>query len=236
MSAVPTQELAWMDLVSTDLALSAGFYDQVFSWRLSTPGDHHAGNYQMLSVDDAYLAGIEEITSAKGPARWTVFIITSAMADLISRVTRNGGAVTFEPEAIAELGIVAMITDPLGATLGVWQPGTFDPRKVPDVDGRFLSAHRKTSDIEVVGDFLRDVLGWTENWHDDQAVHFATGGGSAVLSSGPPGEWVPVLGVSSLDRTTEAIRRAGGTHGPDSAKGIVEACDPMGATFLLHQN
>jgi hypothetical protein len=225
-----------MDLVSTELALSAGFYNHVFGWGLTDPLGLLDGDYQMLSIDDAYLAGIEEVTSAKGPTRWTVFIITPAMADLVSRVTLNGGAVAFEPEAIAELGIVAMITDPLGATLGVWQPGTFDPRKVPNVDGRFLSARRMTSDIKVAGDFLRDVLGWTESWRDDHAVHFMTGGGSAVLCSGSAAEWVPVLEVSSLDRTTEAIRKAGGTHGPESAEGIVEAHDHMGATFLLQEN
>jgi predicted enzyme related to lactoylglutathione lyase len=214
-----TRELGWMDVVSTDLPAMSAFYRDVFGWGTTESWDHHGGDYRMLTRDGHYPAGIEQIAPEKGPARWTVFIVADDMSGTVDAALAAGGAVTFQPAALDVLGVVAMITDPLGATLGVWEPDMFDPRAVPHLDGRFAGAELVTSDVDRTRAFLRAVLG------DDVGV----------VVAGEQGEWRPVLAVESMEATVAAIIEAGGTTGPARADGLVDAVDPLGAGFLLVQ-
>lgn len=234
MNGTPVAPLAWMDVVSTDLKRSVDFYQKLFSWQLEEPMGHHGGEYRLFSHDDALVAGAEEIGADKGLPRWTVFVSTSNMDESIARVDSAGGRVTFNPQPLEQLGEIAMIQDPLGATLGVWEPKSFDPANVPMVDGRFCGAELTTSDLGVTVDFLRAALGWVaESGSYDREALFGAGTGRARVKEGIQSEWVPLLHASAIDRTLETLLAAGGTHLPPRADGVVEASDPMGATFFL---
>jgi predicted enzyme related to lactoylglutathione lyase len=235
---VASQVLGWMDVVSTDLPTSALFYKRVFGWQLSEPWDHHGGNYRMLTRDGHYLAGAEQITPAKGAPRWTVFVVTEDMQGLIRAAVADGGAVTFAPEPLGQLGTVAMITDPLGATLGVWEPATFDPRRVGAIDGRFTGAELVTSDVAATSSFLTTTLGWEGGVPsaDGRSAQFRSGTAIATIIAGEQGEWRPILGVRSVDEIVEIVELAGGTCHPARPNGIVEAADSMGATFLFQSH
>lgn len=211
--------LGWMDVVSTDLPAMSAFYRRVFGWDLSESWDHHGGDYRMLTRDGHNVAGIEQIGPEKGPARWTVFLVADDMTSVVDAALAAGGAVTFQPAALDDLGVVAMITDPLGATLGVWQPGSFDPRAIPQLDGRFATAELVTSDVAGTREFLAAVAG----------------ADVGTITHGEQGEWQPVLGVESLAATTAAIEANGGTVRPARPDGLTEAVDPLGASFLLAQ-
>lgn len=222
-----------MDVVGKDLPTTAAFYRHVFGWDLSESLDHHGGDYQMLVRDGFFLAGAEQIGAEKGDARWTVFTVTDDLSALIAAVLAAGGAVTFASQPLADLGVVAMITDPLGATIGVWEPGTFDPREIPPLDGRFHGAELVTTDPAVTSAFLTGVLGWTSEGPHEGVERFVSGGRIATVSEGVQGEWRPVLAVESLERSAEAVRLAGGTAQSARQDGIVEAADSQGAEFLL---
>lgn len=214
-----TRSLDWMDVVGTDLAVMHGFYRDVFGWDMTPPWDHHGGAYRMLTDDGHYLAGVEQITPEKGAARWTVFVVADDLHAVVEAAIAAGGAVTFAPDGLGDLGTVAMITDPLGATLGVWQPGTFDPRAIPAMDGRFAGAELVTADLAATRAFLTAVVG------DDVGT----------VVSGEQGEWRPVLEVDDLESTARAVESAGGTARPARPDGIVEATDRLGAAFLLRR-
>jgi predicted enzyme related to lactoylglutathione lyase len=214
-----TRALGWMDVVSTDLAAMSAFYRDIFGWTPTRSFDHHGGEYRMLAHDGHYPAGIEKISAEKGPARWTVFVVADDLKGVVDAAVAAGGGVSFQPAALDDLGIVAMITDPLGATLGVWQPGAFDPRGIPQLDGRFAGAELVTSDVERTRRFLTAVIGPD----------------AGAVTAGKQGKWRPVLGVDSLEGTVAAISAAGGTARPARPDGVVEAIDPLGATFLLVQ-
>lgn len=234
MTETSIAPLAWMDIVSTDLERSVDFYRTVFSWQLGESMGHHGGEYRLLSCDDEIVAGAEEIGSDKGPPRWTVFVSTSDMDDLVKRVGVAGGTTTFNPQPLEQLGTIAMIQDPLGATLGVWEPRSFDPEAVPLVGGRFCGAELMTSDLDATVDFLRGALGWVaESDSDDEGVRLGVGTDSATVRPGTQGEWIPLLHASAIESALEAIRTAGGTHLQPRADGVIEAADPLGAKFLL---
>jgi predicted enzyme related to lactoylglutathione lyase len=227
--------LGWMDVVSNDLPKSASFYNRVFGWQLSEPWDHHGGSYRMLTHDGFFPAGAEQITPSKGAPRWTVFVVTDDLQGMLSAVVSVGGAITFAPEMIGELGTVAMITDPLGTTLGVWQPATFDPRAIGVFDGRFKGAELVTSDVAATSSFLTTTLGWEAEAlsADGRSAQFRSGIATVTITSGEQGEWRPILGVQSIDEIARIVDLAGGTSQPARPNGIVEAADPMGAAFLI---
>jgi predicted enzyme related to lactoylglutathione lyase len=211
--------LGWMDVVGQDLAPMRDFYRRAFGWGITSPWDHHQGEYRMLTSQGHFVAGIEQITPEKGLARWTVFIVTDDMEQTLASAIAAAGAVTFLPQDIGDLGTVAMITDPLGSTLGVWKPQSFDPRDIPAVPGRFAGAELITTDPERTAAFLTAVMGSSVG----------------VLSRGEQEEWVPVLAVDDLSEALASIVSSGGTVAPARPDGIVGAADPGGAAFWVVQ-
>ncbi|MFD1715009.1 VOC family protein [Amnibacterium flavum] len=228
-----TAPLAWMDVISTDFPRSVAFYGQVFGWVLRpVVEDDHP--YNALAAGDELVAGAEAIPESKGPPRWTVFVTTDDMSALLKSVLAAGGAVTFDPMQLGDYGIVAMITDPFDATIGVWQPLEFDPHSVGAVEGRFAGAELVTADVAGTVRFLTEVLGWTVADDDSSGlVTLDAGGYPARLTAGDQSQWRPILRVVSQDSTVEAIARAGGSADAPRLDGVVVAADPMGAQFLL---
>ena len=63
------------------------------------------------------MPGAEDI-----PDGWTVYLAVPDIQATVDAVTAAGGQVFFEPMAIGDQGSMAIISDPSGAFVGLWQP------------------------------------------------------------------------------------------------------------------
>lgn len=56
---------------------------------------------------------------------WKIYLATDDMAKTVETAQAKGAEVIGPSMAVADLGTQAVLVDPCGAHLGVWQPDTF---------------------------------------------------------------------------------------------------------------
>jgi predicted enzyme related to lactoylglutathione lyase len=144
---------------------------------------------------------------------------------------------------------MAVVTDPTGAAIGMWQPGThtgFGVVAEPGAPGWF---ELHTRDHATAVAFYRDVFGWDVHVvSDTPEFRYATYGegpaayagimdASAFLPDGVPAHWSVYFGTADTDATLERATALGGSVlqvGEDTPYGRLGiAADPTGAVFKL---
>src|SRR4030088_910124 len=67
------------------------------------------------------VAGIGPKQMAEAPSAWTVYISSPNVADSIKKAEAAGGKVIVPPMEVGPQGAMAIIADPSGAVIGLWQ-------------------------------------------------------------------------------------------------------------------
>ena len=240
--------LAWLDVVSHDIATTTTFLEQLFGWSETNRLDIDGNDYLFFADSGRPMHGAEQIRPDQGSARWTVFVVTPDARSLVARAEASGGKVSLAPTPLAHLGIIAMVTDPLGATLGIWQPLALVPASIASSAAPFVAARLHTKDLQRTSTFLCEVFGWAPL--DDSTVdeefsgtshprlptrgplRLHTGGAIAELVPSHQGEWVPVFSDTRAG-VSELATSLGGTAAPVDDD-LIRVADPAGAEFLLH--
>lgn len=247
-SPVSQHPLGWLDVVSPDIATTTAFLEKLFGWVEANRVDVEGNDYLFLTDSGRPMHGAEQIRPDQGSARWTVFVTAPDARSLIARAEAAGGKVGFPPTALADLGVIAMVTDPLGATLGVWQPLALVPASVETTAAPLVAARLGTEDLGRTSAFLREVFGWTPfedgppaDDHEPGAasprspgrdfLRLRTGGAVAELLASDQGEWIPVFRDTRAGLGELAISLGGTASQVDVD--TIRVADPAGAEFLL---
>jgi uncharacterized protein len=205
--------LAWMDVISTDIERTLASYAETFGWTSEELALDHGEGYRLVRSGGAVVAGAEQVAPERGLAPvWTVMVETDDAPALLATAVASGAEVTFDLAPMLDLGRIAMLRDPWGATVGVWEPGSFRPSAVPDVPGRLVGAVLTTPQVEAASRFYQDVFGWTAGPTDRLEA-----GLPARIEAGEVAVWTPVLA------SDDAPAGAGPTR----------CVDPMGAPYYV---
>jgi predicted enzyme related to lactoylglutathione lyase len=151
--------------------------------------------------------------------------------------------------AVADLGSMAVFTDPTGAAIGVWQPGTHKGFGVVAEPGAPAWFELHTRDYDAAIPFYTEVLGWqTEPMPDSGDMRYATKTGPAGpeagvydaagdLPAGVPSHWVVYFAVDDTDAAVALTEAEGGAvlmAPEDTPFGRMAAVtDPNGALLRL---
>lgn len=162
------------------------------------------------------------------------------------------GAEVLSPSmAVADLGEQAVIKDPNGAIVGLWQPGTFIGFSILGEPGFPSWFELQTSAFEESIEFYESMIGCRKNVvSTTDGVRYATLSdetGEALagirsdlsdLPSSAHAAWSVYWNVVAVDQTVDAVQRLGGTvvgQPIENAYGrVATVTDPMGARFRLH--
>ena len=109
--------IAHVEIPSTDLERSKEFFKNVFSWEFKPFGN----GYLLFNNHQGIMAGLRKVEKVlKGDC--TVFHINVASIDQIFEKTKNsGGHIKTGKTTIPAMGWYALITDPDGNTIGLYQ-------------------------------------------------------------------------------------------------------------------
>ncbi len=122
--AAPVGAPIWFDLMSSDPARAAEFYEQIFGWNLEGPANPEFGGYQNFTRNGKRVAGMVP-PMGEGPANiWSVYLNTADAHATVAAAEAAGATVMVPPMAVGDLGSMMVVTDPAGAVIGFWQPGT----------------------------------------------------------------------------------------------------------------
>lgn len=100
----------------------------MFGWTSESAGDEYGGYVNISSRGEIVASCMRnERTSPVTLGvddSWTVYLAVENAAITADAAVANGGAVLMPTIKIMGRGSMAVLTDPGGATIGVWQPGS----------------------------------------------------------------------------------------------------------------
>lgn len=257
----------WLDLSTHDLDGAQRFYSELLGWSFQDGGEEF-GHYHTITHEGRAIGGAMSslmgpdgpTEEPNGPTTWTVYLRTSDIAATVSRAESAGAQVLFPPMDVSDLGSMTVLSDPAGAAVGLWQPGTFDGIQAAAAPGLPCWFECMSTDYDASEAFYRDVLDWDiARMGEDEAeqsedapsgVRYAThGAGEAAaaglceaasfLPEGTPSFWRVYFGAEDVDDALLTATRLGGTvlDGPmDSPFGrLATVADPQGASFQIIQ-
>ena len=163
---MPTREGAplgapcWIDLSTSDVERAKDFYGTVFGWTFESAGPEYGG-YISASKDGQPVAGLMyNDPQWNSPDVWTTYLHTADITTTLSAATSAGATQCVEPMEIKDKGHMAMLTDPTGAFVGLWQPIGHQGFTVVNEAGAPVYHQLTTRDYGKALDFYREVFGW----------------------------------------------------------------------------
>jgi predicted enzyme related to lactoylglutathione lyase len=240
----------WLDLSSSDAAASRDFYSKLFEWKVEVNPDPQYGGYALAKVGGKDVAGIGPKMSPEAPNAWLVYIGSADAADTAKKAKAAGGNVLAEPMAVGPQGTMAVIQDPSGAVIGVWQPGVMTGSPVIGQANAFGWAELNARGIERAKPFYNKLFGWGEKnteMGEGQAPYTEFMLGSDSIAGGMemnpmvpaevPSYWLAYFTVPDVDKAHEKATKLGATallepqDFPGGRFSILN--DPQGAAFGL---
>jgi predicted enzyme related to lactoylglutathione lyase len=236
----------WADLGTTDPDSAKAFYTRVFGWEAVDGEPGEAGVYTVFKLDGVDVAALYEMGEeerARLLPHWSSYVSVKDADEAIVRARELGAEVVAEPVDVGELGRMAVIRDPVGATVHLWQAGSqIGAGRVND-PGCMVWNELASPDPARAGAFYAELFGWTaepdETGYATVKRGGATNGGIRPAQDGEPAHWLVYFSVAKADDVAKVVDEAGGRvlAGPlDVAVGrIAIVADAQGAVFALFE-
>jgi predicted enzyme related to lactoylglutathione lyase len=214
MSEVPGRPI-WIELYTADTDAARAFYGGLFGWTVQESGPEYGG-YALFLRDGAPVAGLMRNTE-EAPSAWSVYLESNNAEDTVAMAQANGGAVIVEPMSVGSLGHMAVVTDPAGAAVGIWQPGDhpgFAAAGEVNAPGWFEVV---SNDYDAVVPFYENVFGWdTHTMSDAPGFRYTTLGRdehalAGIMAVDGPSHWSAYLMVADADDAVARALSLGGT-------------------------
>src|SRR5262245_60669613 len=113
----------WVDTSEPDPEAAASFYRGLFGWEIENVMPAGSGaDYFMGRIrggDVAAVGGIPE--GAPSQAMWNTYIWVNSADDAAAKA-RDAGGSAMDPFDVMDAGRMAVLTDPEGASINVWEP------------------------------------------------------------------------------------------------------------------
>ena len=242
----------WIDLSTSDKPLALTFYGGLFDWT-STESGEEFGHYSILSKGDAEVGGMMQKTPemGEGPDIWSVYFSVDDAAAALDTAVSVGAQRLFPPMQVGDMGSMAIMLDPTGALVGLWQPDTFAGFPVTGEIGTPVWFELQTRDMVAAEAFYREVfvLESTPSTNpggppytmlkkdgvDRAGIFDMTGTAPEEV----PAYWTVYFGVADLDTAMRYVEENGGTIITPTmeigGRPWATVADPMGAPFVLMQ-
>lgn len=116
-------EFCWNELATANVKAAKDFYEKVFGWQFS---EYEMGDmtYTMIKRGDKEFAGIWTIPKDQEkqiPSHWMAYILVENLDEALEKARKNGAAIVKPASNAGDLGRFAVITDPTGAHVALWQ-------------------------------------------------------------------------------------------------------------------
>ena len=243
----PDGQIGWLDVTTPDVAGAKAFYGALFGWDYEDLDDGE-GNiiYHQSSIDGQRVAGMggENPYAPQGlPAYWTPYVIHSDAVGVAAKAEANGGTILFPPMDVMGSGTMAIVQDPTGATIGVWQPATHTGAQVMGSPNSLAGNELYTANVGAAKDFYEAVFGWDgQATHVEDYITFENPGGGYAGARGLSGlttsYWLTYFAVEDTDAAMAKALALGatvveGSYDQNQWATRVTLVDPQGGVFGL---
>ena len=152
----------WVDTSQPDPEAAAAFYGGLFGWEFedrTPPG--MPGRYLVAQLRGRDVAAVSSPPPGAPPApAWSTYVAVDSADEAVARALAAGGTAVMEPADIADAGRLAVIVDPEGAVIGVWQAKDMIGAHLVNEPGTWNFSELNTRDPEGAAAFYGAVFGW----------------------------------------------------------------------------
>jgi uncharacterized protein len=243
----------WIDVTSTDIAVTRAFYQGLFGWDLTDLGPETGGYVICRRGEGRVAALIPQGAGDPSPPHWNTYIACDDIDATVEKVRAAGGTVAIEPMDVFEEGRLAYAIDPTGAWVGLWQARNFVGAALVNEPGAWTWAELHTRDIDAALEFYRAVFGYEVRsspmgeitYHQLVLAGASTSiAGAFAMPDGMfppdlPAHWAVYLAVDDLDRSAGRVGELGGRQLMEPVSipmgRFAAFLDPVGAGFSLFE-
>jgi len=239
----------WIDTTQPDPDAAVAFYSGLFGWEFEDvmpPGS--PGAYFIARIRGRDVAAVTGPSQeAPGTATWNTYIAVDSADDTAAKAREAGGEVLVAPFDVMDAGRMAVIADPEGAILSVWEARRHRGAGIVNEHGAVNFNGLHTQDLATAKRFYGSVFGWstltldggTQMWtlpgYGDELEREAPGRREQTIAFGVPVEFMDVVANISPTAPDQPDARAywDVTFGADDANGIAERATELGGTVIV---
>jgi uncharacterized protein len=247
----------WSECATSDAEGAKAFYGNLFGLETEETPLPEGGTYVQFKKDGKNVAGLaqqQEREREQGiPPHWNTYIAVED-ADLVAKeAERLGGTIVAPAFDVLESGRMAVVMDPTGAAIGLWQAKEHIGAQVYAEDGTITWWELMTPDPRRAIDFYTQLFGY-----GTQEAPVSTGPYTVLTHKGEqaagvmetsqpemPAVWTPYFQVGDADATLERATGLGATvmlpvtEAEDDRRDLVWRfswiTDPQGAVIAFIQ-
>jgi len=243
-----------MELGTTDRSAAKNFYSSLFGW---TADDLPMGpdmTYTMFRIGGKDVGGayqlMKEQLQAHVPPHWMLYVKVESADASAAKAVKLGAQQIVPPSDIPNVGRFALLQDPTGAHISIFQPGQHRGMTAFGDVGALCWADLNSTDPEKAAKFYANWLGWKFDTGKDGYRHIINGTGNEDMIGGmppqmhaPPGtpsHWMSYFHVADCKASSaKAAKLDASTLMPPELMSdvgtIAVLADPQGAVFALYQ-
>jgi hypothetical protein len=244
----PEGAFCWLDLATTDQPASKKFYIDLFRWSADDQPMGPDSFYSMMqkggkNVGAIFTQRAEDRTSGI-PPHWNMYIAVDDVDAAAKKAESLGAKLLAPPMDVFEAGRMAVISDPSGGVVGLWQAKQHIGVQLRNETNALGWCELWTRDLDAAEKFYSAMFGWSASkmGEDDYRIFSRAGASEAGMMKiaaewgEMPPTWTPYLQVNDCAGAhARAARLGAATFVPPSPIpdighfAIVK--DPQGAVF-----
>lgn len=211
----------WIDIGVPDVPAAGAFYSALFGWEIEY-GPAEMGFYSMarLKGRDVAALGAQQVP---GMVVWTTYLAVDDLDATVAKVPAAGGTVVVEAMDVMTFGRMAMVADPGGAVVALWQAGDHQGAGLVNEPGTLVWNELTTREVASSLAFLKAVVGLEPVKSDTPDMEYyelrnrsgrTVGGLMPMIGDGWPPElpnhWMVYFAVTDTDATCARCIELGG--------------------------
>ncbi|HEX6885010.1 MAG TPA: VOC family protein [Planctomycetota bacterium] len=250
----PRAGFGWSELSAADPDVAVRFFGRFLGWerdRHGLAGRTQPIEYSLLTCRGRNVAGLYPMVAAqrkRGVAsQWLSYLFVADVDACAQQARALGAELLAAPREVFQLGRMAIVRDPQGALLGLWQARHLGSEFQARGEAGFVSWQEHVSDdVPGAARFYAELCGWQARAlpGTGRSLLEGAGGPLAGLSSADlPGghlapQWLTFLRVADCAAACDELVRLGASlilppQGAPEAGVFAVARDPQGAAFGL---
>jgi predicted enzyme related to lactoylglutathione lyase len=240
----------WPELATNDQPGAKRFYTSLFGWGFEDSPIGEGEVYTMLKLGDRQVGALFQMRQEQAglPPHWSAYVAVADADAAAAQAAKLGGKVIMAPFDVMDVGRMALIQDPQGAVVAVWQARKHFGAGVLDEPGALCWTELLTTDPAAASRFYTGLFGWTAEATQMGPTAYtvfkrgdkSAGGMMAIAPEmGPmPPHWLGYFAVEDCDESVAKAIMLGGEVAlpPTEVPGVGRFSvlnDPQGAAFAI---
>jgi predicted enzyme related to lactoylglutathione lyase len=110
-----------VELNTSDVDKAKAFYSGLFGWKLEDTPMGDGTTYTMIDVGDGTGGGMMKHPMPGAPSMWLPYVLVDDIKASTQKAKDGGATIIRDVTEVMGMGSLSIISDPTGATLGLWQ-------------------------------------------------------------------------------------------------------------------